>query len=91
MKVENLESAMDEMFDFITDLPSGLDGFESDFKEAFAELEKVKSDDVVEVVRCKDCCYRSDCAIHGSEYCVWYESLVDTNDFCSAGKRKLED
>lgn len=49
MKLENLESAMDEMFDFITDLPSGLDGFESDFNAAFAELEKVKSDDVIKL------------------------------------------
>ena len=40
---ENLENAFEEMFDFITDLPSGLDGFESDFDLAFKELEELKS------------------------------------------------
>lgn len=49
MKIENLDYALNEMYDFITDLPSGLDGFESDFDAAFAEREKVKSDDVVTV------------------------------------------
>lgn len=53
MKVEKLSEAMDEMFDFITDLPSGLDGFESDFDAAFGELEKVKSSDVAPVVHGK--------------------------------------
>lgn len=32
---------MDEMYDFITDLPSGTDGFETDFDAAFAELRAV--------------------------------------------------
>ena len=41
--IENLENAFDEMFDFITDLPSGLDGFESDFDSAFEELREVKA------------------------------------------------
>ena len=40
--IENLENAFKEMFDFITDLPSGLDGFESDFDLAFEELEGLK-------------------------------------------------
>lgn len=40
--ISNLENAFNEMFDFITDLPSGLDGFESDFDAAFKELSKVK-------------------------------------------------
>lgn len=41
--IENLKEAMDEMFDFICDMPSGLDGFESDFDAAFDELKKVES------------------------------------------------
>lgn len=40
--ISNLENAFNEMFDFITDLPSGLDGFESDFDSAFKELNKMK-------------------------------------------------
>lgn len=51
MKVENLSRAMDEMFDFIVDLPNGLDGFDSNFTAAFAELKKIESDDVIEVAR----------------------------------------
>lgn len=42
MNIENLTEAMNEMFDFITDLPSGLDGFESDFDAAFKELDNLK-------------------------------------------------
>lgn len=83
MKVENLESAMDEMFDFITDLPSGLDGFESDFKEAFDELEKVKSDNVVEIVRCNDCKYLKDFE------CKFLKSRIGGKDFfCGIGTRE---
>lgn len=41
--IENLKNAFDEMFDFITDLPSGLDGFESDFDSAFEELRELKA------------------------------------------------
>lgn len=56
--IENLENAFNEMFDFITDLPSGLDGFESDFDSAFKELTELKSTDAVPVVRCDGCCHR---------------------------------
>ena len=41
--IKNLREAMDEMFDFICDLPSGTDGFECDFDAAFGELQKVES------------------------------------------------
>ena len=41
--IENLEDAFEEMFNFITDLPSGLDGFESDFDSAFKELRELKA------------------------------------------------
>lgn len=41
--IENLKNAFDEMFDFIADLPSGLDGFESDFDSAFEELRELKA------------------------------------------------
>lgn len=49
MNTENLVSAFNEMFDFVTDLPSGLDGFDSDFDEAFEELKNIQSDNVQEV------------------------------------------
>lgn len=50
MKLDKLQEAYDEMFDFITDLPSGLDGFESDFDAAYKELLEAKSADVAPVV-----------------------------------------
>lgn len=40
LDIENLKTAMDEMFDFICDMPSGTDGFECDFDAAFGELKK---------------------------------------------------
>ena len=40
--IKNLREAMDEMFDFICDLPSGTDGFECDFDAAFKELNEVE-------------------------------------------------
>lgn len=50
MKLDKLQEAYDEMFDFITDLPSGLDGFKSDFDAAYKELLEAKSADVTPVV-----------------------------------------
>lgn len=58
-EIENLEDAFEEMFDFITDLPSGLDGFESDFDLAFQELEELKATltQLNEPLRCTGCMY----------------------------------
>ena len=45
------------------------------------------AEDVVEVVRCKDC-------KHSTEYsdkqvvCVWFDTLVFPSNFCSNGERK---
>lgn len=50
MKLDKLQEAYDEMFDFITDLPSGLDGFESDFDAAYKELLEAKSAEDAPVV-----------------------------------------
>ncbi|MBR2048300.1 MAG: hypothetical protein IJ960_06845 [Oscillospiraceae bacterium] len=43
MELDNLREALEELFDFVADLPSGLDGFESDFGAAFSELEEAES------------------------------------------------
>lgn len=53
MKLDKLQEAYDEMFDFITDLPSGLDGFESDFDAAYKELLEAKSAEDAPVVHGK--------------------------------------
>lgn len=53
MKLDKLQEAYDEMFDFIAGMPSGLDGFESDFDAAYKELLEAKSADVAPVVHAK--------------------------------------
>lgn len=89
MEVKNLDCAMNELFDFITDTPSGLDGFESDFDAAFSELKKVKSDNVIEIVHArwvKLGCGRYYCShCHGvDEDCSDYYSIHDVTgqDYC---------
>ena len=52
-------------------------------------LEDVKSSDVVEVVRCKDCKNWGGDELAG--YCKKFSLLSDPNDFCSSGKRKEQD
>lgn len=79
MKIDELSEAFQEIFDFITDMPSGLDGFESDFDEAFEQLKQVKSDDVQEVVRCKDYKY-----LNSNEFCEGNHP----DFYCSDGVRK---
>lgn len=93
--IENLENAFDEMFDFITDLPSGLDGFESDFDSAFEELRELKAtltppneplcqENKIIIVKCKGCKYHKPidyCEKHNDS--GWYD-----DDFCSFGKKK---
>lgn len=48
MKTENLRAALEELYDFVADMPSGFDGFTSDFNAAFKELERIESDDIAE-------------------------------------------
>ena len=56
-------------------------------KEAFfcvaGWLNKLPTADVVEVVRCKDCCNSEQC---GSVlYCTHFSHNVEENDYCSQG------
>lgn len=96
MKIENLDCAMNEMFDFITDMPSGLDGFESDFDAAFSELEKVKSDNVVPVVLCNDCVFATDNYAYTEGrgenilFCETFEAATRPNDFCCCGEMRKD-
>jgi hypothetical protein len=48
--------------------------------------------DVVEVVRCKDCKYRSENCVDGYiYYCEAVEILVTNEQFCSYAERKEKD
>ena len=68
MKLDKLQEAYDEMFDFITDLPSGLDGFESDFDAAYKELLEAKSAEDAPVVHGKWLEYQNE-QDRGFHYC----------------------
>ncbi len=58
------------------------------------EVAKVSSDNLVEVVRCKDCKWRDTEPKYNvflSNGCRWNEAeSPDDNDFCSYGERKDE-
>lgn len=58
---------------------------------AKAVLREAPTADVVEVVRCKDCKYFKT-SINKEDYCelhsaVWYKFYIRADDFCSYGKR----
>lgn len=98
--IEHLVYAMNQMFGFIMDLPSGLDGFDDiDFDAAFAELEKVKSDEAVEVVHGKWICInkRSDTyqcsACMGLDEDIWGCAgwhVVTSQEFCPHCGAKMD-
>lgn len=46
--------------------------------------------DAVPVVRCRECVYWASGANEDEswEYCYWFESEIDGNEFCSYGERK---
>ena len=53
-------------------------------------VKRVPADDVVEVVRCKDCKKhgRIDCIVNRKMACGDHETTTKANDFCSYGERK---
>ena len=53
--------------------------------ERVAELDRIPSADVVEVVRCKDCMYNDRGWCGSQEYGTRH---VEDNDYCSCGERK---
>ena len=54
------------------------------------ELDKCKTVDAVEVVRCKDCEYRHDSCFagNGNTYCDFHHKYFHLDGFCSYGERK---
>ena len=50
--------------------------------------EREKDDNMVEVVRCKDCGFLSNKV---GRWCGWHDGLIpDLDDYCSWGKRRTE-
>ena len=73
-------------------------GFFDHYKDGYAEcasrIEDAPTADVVEVVRCKDCCfYKSDtdyCRENNKGYCVFDSVIKPKNHFCGYGDRNGE-
>ena len=65
--------------------------YQSDPKGTKVVWQEYKADDVVEVVRCKDCKWRDTIPrfnVFLSNGCRWHESeSPDDDDFCSYGER----
>lgn len=65
-------------------------GYHSDFARCSADLtslrevlEDTPTADVVDVVRCKDCCNSEQCG--NVLYCSYFNHNVEENDYCSQG------
>lgn len=64
---------------------------------AMAQLEEIGvgfcevADDVVRVVRCKDCICRAENKEKGYKYCLFAGWLINDDDFCSHGERLDEE
>lgn len=84
-------------------LETARDGYHSDFGRSMADLtslrevlEDTPDEDVVKVVRCKDCIYKT--VTEDGEYnpedivCEYHMSDgFDSDDYCSFGKRKVDE
>ena len=51
-------------------------------------LAEIGEDDVVKVVRCKDCKYRKSMPNVCYGECIYSASMVSDNDYCSNGEKK---
>lgn len=58
--------------------------------DACEQIKYMPSEDVVEVVHCKDCKFRKteDCAMYYKCNCGEQHTWENDNDFCSYGQRK---
>ncbi len=58
------------------------------YNECINAIDKMPFDDVIEIVRCKDCCW-----YNGTDYCSEIDFLYcnDEGAFCSRGERKETD
>ena len=54
-------------------------------------LNNMPSDDVVRVVRCKDCIHNSYSSDHGNACCDIFYGMTDQMGFCSYGERKEQE
>ena len=72
--------------EFVTD--DYIDGFSDGISAVIKELETMPNEDVVKIVRCKDCKYYSKmyklCSCRSDKFNVY----LNDNDFCSFGEKR---
>lgn len=74
------------------DIDAWLDGTTDAQKQIAKSIGKIPAEDVVEVVRCKDCCRRYDVNECPKCFLAFYVSQDHTTDdgFCHRGERKAD-
>ena len=74
--------------EFVTD--DYIDGFSDGISAVIKELETMPNEDVVKIVRCKDCKYYSKmyklCSCRSDKFNVY----LNDNDFCSFGEKRAD-
>lgn len=84
--VANLDTMRNPDSEFATD--DYIDGFSDGISAVIKELEIMPNEDVVKIVRCKDCKYYSKmyklCSCRSDKFNVY----LNDNDFCSYGERR---
>lgn len=82
----NLDTLRSPDSEFATD--DYIDGFSDGVSSVMKELETMSNEDVVKIVRCKDCKYYSKmyklCSCRSDRFNVY----LNEDDFCSYGVRK---
>lgn len=59
----------------------------------YADIVNAQTEDVVEVVRCKDCIFFKESEVTNSSCCDWHREYFETypNDYCSYGERREQE
>lgn len=74
----------DKLVKIIASKPRLLKNINTSLIKIFHFANHLIANDVVPVVRCKDCK-----SYNGHRYCNYHADSVDDNDFCSYGERKI--
>ena len=90
--IEALRKALDYCDDKL-DIGEFKNGCIGAIRDNIVDIGRVPAADVVEVVRCKDCIFRSrpECAMYYSCNCGEQHTWETNNDFCSYGERKEQE
>lgn len=80
----------EELLDYLRTIPIDL-GYR-EMEDVVTFVEKMKSVNAVEVVRCKDCKYfDGECCDRYADETLGYSHSTQPNFFCAVGERKIND